>query len=144
MYNIAQSNLSGGDNHMPRVSAAFFAFGTVCVGIGMFWGMQMGRLHDFVLAPAHAHLNLVGWVTMALYGTFYALTAQTMLPRLAWTNFFVSALGGLIMVPSLAMFLANGNDPKYLPFMSAGEGLTLLGLVIFAGSVFRELFRGRA
>jgi uncharacterized membrane protein AbrB (regulator of aidB expression) len=128
---------------MPRVSAAFFAVGVICVAIGMFWGMHMGITHDFTEAPAHAHLNLVGWVTMALYGTFYALTRETMSRILAWTNFFVSVAGGLIMVPALAMFLANGNDQKYVPFMSAGEGLTLLGLIIFAISVYRELARRR-
>ncbi len=129
---------------MPRVSAAFFAVGTICVLIGMMWGMHMGRIHSFVLAPAHAHLNLVGWVTMALYGTFYALTAATMSSRLAWANFTLSTIGALIMIPALTMFLNSGNDPKFVPYMSAGEGITALGTLTFAVSVFRELIRKRA
>ena len=32
------------------------------------------------MMPAHAHLNLLGWVTMALYGTFYALTQPACRP----------------------------------------------------------------
>ncbi|HEX3674848.1 MAG TPA: hypothetical protein VHU87_11280 [Rhizomicrobium sp.] len=103
----------------------------------------MAATHDFAEAAAHAHLNLVGWVTMALYGTFYALTAATMSPRLAWTNFVLGAVGSIVMVTSLGLFIASGNDPKYVPFMSTGEGITALGMLTFAISVFRELIRKR-
>ncbi len=126
---------------MPRVSAAFFAIGVVCVLCGMIWGMQMGGSEDFTLMPAHAHLNLLGWVTMALYGTFYALTRTTMLVKLAWANFIASALGVLVMIPGLALYLGSANNPKYIPIIVVGEILTLLGLLIFAVSVGRELLR---
>jgi len=128
---------------MPRVSATFFAFGALCVLVGMLWGMEMGATDNFVVAPAHAHLNLLCWVTMALYGTFYALTAKTMSPRLAWANFFFSAAGGVILIPTLAIFLAKG-DKAMLPLMIVGEVLTVLGLLTFLVSVLRELFRARA
>lgn len=128
---------------MPRVSAAFFAFGVVCVLIGMSWGMQMGASEDLAMAPAHAHLNLLGWVTMGLYGTFYALTRDTMSGRLAWANWIISALGVVILIPTLALFLGHGNDPKYIPFLVAGEILTVLGMVTFGVSVARELLRPR-
>jgi hypothetical protein len=126
---------------MPRVSAAFFAIGVVYVLIGMLWGMQMGASEDLAMAPAHAHLNLLGWVTMALYGTFYTLTRATMSARLAWANFIASGLGVLILIPALALFLSHGNDPKYIPFLIVGEVLTVLGMLIFGTSVARELLR---
>ena len=129
---------------MPRVSAAFYSVGVLCVIAGMLWGMHMGETQDFAQMPSHAHLNLAGWVTMALYGTFYALTKETYSPRLAWINFFVATAGAFVMVPTLAVFLANGNDPKYIPVMVVGEVLLVLGAVIFALSVFRELLRKRA
>lgn len=128
---------------MPRVSAAFFTVGVLCVLTGMLWGMHMGASHDMVTAPAHAHLNLVGWVTMALYGTFYTIEGDRMLPKLAWLNFIVSTLAIIVMIPALFLFLSNGNDPKYVPYMSAGEGLAVLGMLIFFISVLRELFRRR-
>lgn len=128
---------------MPRVSAAFFATGAVCVLIGMSWGMYMGSNQNFTLMPAHAHLNLIGWVTFALYGTFYALTRGTLSVRLAWINYAISTLGVALMIPSLALFLANGNDEQFLKFMIPGEILTTLGAGVFAISVFRELFRTR-
>lgn len=128
---------------MPRVSAAFFGLGATCVLVGMIWGMIMGANEDMVMAPAHAHLNLLGWVTMGLYGTFYALTRQSMSSRLAWTNFIVSGLGVVILIPFLAFYLKNAN-PALIPGLMVGEILTVGGLIIFGVSVGRELLRKSA
>ena len=128
---------------MPRVSAAFFLTGGLFVLVGMGIGMWMGGSEDFRIAPAHAHLNLLGWVTMALYGTFYALTAKTMRPRLAWTNYTLSTLGVVLIIPSLAYLLATGSRALMAP-MIVGEVLTVLSLLTFLISVVRELTRSRA
>jgi hypothetical protein len=127
---------------MPRVSAAFFVTGGLFVLVGMFAGMYMGANEDFRLAPAHAHLNLLGWVTMALYGGFYAFTAKTMSKRLAWTNYALSTAGVLVMIPALAIYLTS-RDTAVVPFLAAGQGLTVLSLLVFLVSAFRELFRNR-
>ena len=71
---------------MPKVALWFFAVAPLYVLVGMGFGIFMGATMDFSLAPAHAHLNLIGWVTMALYGTFYAL-APAAPQKLAWTTF---------------------------------------------------------
>ena len=127
---------------MPRVSAAFFAIGVVYLLMGMSWGMHMGASEDFAMAPAHAHLNLLGWVTMAIYGTFYALTQATLSPKLAWTNFALAAAGVAVMIPSLALYLA-GQDKKFIAGIVTGEIATVLSLLVFAVSVYRELVRPR-
>ena len=128
---------------MPRVSAAFFAVGVLCVLCGMVFGMWMGAHNDFAAAGAHAHLNLVGWVTSALYGTFYALTRDTMSVKLAWTQFVISTIGIAVMIPSLFLTLLNGNDPKFEPGITVGSMLVFLGMLLFALSVLKELARKR-
>ena len=127
---------------MPRVSAAFFAVGGLCVLTGMLLGMHMGATSDFALVPLHAHLNLLGWATMALYGTFYALTAQTMSKSLAWINFSFSAAGIIILAPALGIFLKT-NNAAVIPVMMVGEVLSVLALLTFLYSAFRELARRR-
>jgi hypothetical protein len=127
---------------MPRVSAAFFGLGVVCLLMGMMWGMHMGESEDFTLMPAHAHLNLLGWVTMAIYGIFYALTHASLKPKLAWTNFILAAIGVAAMIPSLALYLP-AHDAKYIPGIIVGEIATVLSLLVFMISVFRELVRPR-
>jgi surface polysaccharide O-acyltransferase-like enzyme len=127
---------------MPRVSAAFFVTGGLFVLLGMFGGMWMGMNEDFRLMPVHAHLNLLGWVTMALYGGFYALTAKTYSKRLAWTNYALSTVGVIVMIPLLAVFLLTQNK-ALAPFMGIGELISVSSLVVFLISAVRELIRRR-
>ena len=127
---------------MPRVAAAFFLTAALFLLGGMFVGLWMGVHQDFRLAPAHAHINLVGWVTMALYGTFYALTAKTMQPKLAWTHYGVATLGAAIQGPALGAMILNGEKP-WLTILSIGEHITALALLIFLYAAFREAVRAR-
>lgn len=129
---------------MPRVSAAFFATGLLCIFVGGGVGMYMAGANNATYAGLHAHLNLVGWATMGLCGTFYALTRDTLWVRFAWINYGVLTAGIVIFFPAFALFLAHGNDPVYEPMMGVGNGLTALGMLMFAVPVFRELFRRRA
>lgn len=128
---------------MPRVSAAFFMTGALCLLIGMVWGMAMAGSQNFVLAPAHAHLNLLGWVSMAIYGTFYALTRETFSPRLAWINYACALLGVAFMIPALSFYLLTGN-PALGPVIGVGSLLCLIALLVFGWSAWRELARPRA
>jgi hypothetical protein len=130
---------------MPRVSAAFFLVAALLLLGGMLLGEHMGAHEDFTLAPLHAHINLLGWVTLALYGTFYALTKDTYSPRMAWINFVLSAAGILVMIPFLYLVLtAPDGAAKYGPFAGTAGGIAMLGLLVFLVSVFRELTRARA
>ncbi|HVV65439.1 MAG TPA: hypothetical protein VHC42_08205 [Rhizomicrobium sp.] len=128
---------------MPRVSAAFFSLGILFVLAGMTLGQYMAKANDFVLAPVHAHLNLIGWVTMGLYGTFFALTKSTYSPRLAWTVFLLTLTGVVIMIPALTMLLRTGDDATWGPIAGIAGGFAMLGALVFAVCAFRELFRSR-
>src|SRR5882672_9764507 len=120
---------------MPRVSLWFFAVAPIYVLIGMGLGMFMGATNNFTLAPAHAHLNLIGWVTMALYGTFYAL-ARDASKKLAWTVFYLNNAAASIMFPSLAMVLIQGESSPFLPALIVSEFLAVGGMLCFAYSVW--------
>ena len=49
----------------------FFVIGILFALIGMGLGTYMGITQDFLLAPVHAHINLVGWTTHFLFGLYY-------------------------------------------------------------------------
>ena len=126
---------------MPKVSAAFFATGLLCICVGGALGLNMAGGGTALYSGIHVHLNLVGWATMALCGTFYALTKETMSASIAWLNYAVLTAGILVFFPSYAWSLGHGNNLALAPIMMVGNGLTALGMLIFAISVFRELFR---
>jgi hypothetical protein len=125
---------------MPRVSLWFFAIATVYVLIGMGFGIFMGASQNFTLAPAHAHLNLIGWVTMALYGTFYALAREAS-QKLAWAVFWLNNVAVSVMFPSLAMVLTQGESSPFLLPLIVSEFLALVAMLCFALSVWSVLMK---
>lgn len=120
---------------MPRISLAFFTVAALCGLTGMFWGMHMGMSHDHTMFPAHAHLNLVGWVTLSLMGGFYALAGeQRIVKPLAWANFVLSSVGVIVMVALLSQLLA-GKEKQFGPLMPLGEVPVVLGMLCFIASI---------
>jgi len=118
---------------MSKISIAFFGSAVVYALTGMVLGMVMGASGDHSLAPVHAHINLLGWATLALMGAFYGLAGAQAPARLAWINFAVSNLANLITLPLLAMLL-KGNE-AVIPVMSMGEVLLVVGMLIFGVAV---------
>jgi hypothetical protein len=112
---------------MNRLPLTFFTTAAACVMGGMIWGMYMGSKQDFTLAPAHAHLNLVGWASLALMGTFYQLSGKG--GRLGWINYGLSTAGVAVMIPALALLL--GGKPQYEGVVIGGSVLAALGMATF-------------
>ena len=126
---------------MPRVSLAFFSVAALYGLIGMSWGMHMSASQNHAMMPAHAHLNLLGWVTMGIFGIFYALSKERLSPRFGWTNFALSNAGLVLMIPSLALILAYGEQPQYIVPIVAGEVLTIAGMLSFAVAVWSVMLK---
>lgn len=122
---------------MPRVSLAFFTVAAIYGLVGMVWGIIMGATNDHGMMPAHAHLNLLGMVLNAVFGTFYALAGPKVSSKLAWANFIASNLAVVIMIPTLARILlvTNNNYGALIPIITVSEILAVLGLLTFLASI---------
>ena len=113
---------------MKSSGTAFIDTGTSCGLAGMVLGEIMGNSENFALAPMHPLLNLLAWVSLALYGTFYSLTKFIYSPALAWANYLLSSYGALILAVALGLFLPSGNSAFYGPFRDAvGSAKALVG-----------------
>ena len=112
---------------MPKVSFAFFATGALAVLVGMTMGMWMGATQQFTLSPVHAHINLIGWASMGLMGTFYALAGERAPRKLAWANYGLVTVGLIIMAPSLGKMLLG--DPKF------ETGVMISSMIVAAGAL---------
>lgn len=121
---------------MPRVSKAFFLCAVVYGICGMGLGMYMGASENHTLMPVHAHVNLLGWVGLAIMGGFYALVGDRAPIKLAWANFALSNVGVLVIGPMLGVLLTTGNK-AVIPILGMGELATVLGMVIFAVAIAR-------
>src|SRR3984893_11595234 len=60
---------------------------------GMIWGIVMGISQDHSTMPAHAHLNLLGWVSLFLFGFYYHLHTAVDLNRLALVQVLIWIVG---------------------------------------------------
>ena len=121
---------------MRDIAFVFFLVAVLCVTGGMIWGLQMGASGDHTMVGAHAHLNLVGWVTMALFGIYYRLTPQAAsgwLPRIH----AALAIGGVaIMVPGIAIASSGGSPGIAI----AGSFLAFASMLVFLFTVIRHGF----
>lgn len=61
---------------MPRLPLFFIIAAAFCLLVGVCLGVLMGIQHDFHLAPVHAHLNLLGWTSLALMGLAFRAYPQ--------------------------------------------------------------------
>jgi hypothetical protein len=68
---------------MQRIDGAFVLIGALYGAAGMGFGIWMGVTHNLQFANAHAHINLVGFVSFMLFGIVYRLWPALKERRLA-------------------------------------------------------------
>lgn len=120
---------------MNRISDRFLQLGALFAVIGMGLGVWMGKSNDFTLAPLHAHINLLGWVSMLLYGLVYRAVPKAASGALPVIHFWIALISYLVMIPTLAGLLL-GNKAMAAPLALASIGM-LTGGLLFAAIVFR-------
>src|SRR5882672_8192559 len=64
--------------------------------VGIILGIVMGMRQDFVLMPAHAHLNLLGFVTMFLSALYYRVVPEAAASALARYQAIVNVAGAVV------------------------------------------------
>ena len=111
--------------------------------IGILLGIVMGIRQDFVLMPAHAHLNLLGFVTMFLSALYYRVVPEAAASGLARYQAIVSVAGAVVFPIGIACVLLGGHD-RFEPVVVAGALTVLLGMALFAVIVFRTCGQQRA
>jgi hypothetical protein len=105
----------------------FFGVAVILAIIGMGVGIYMGMSEDHTLAPAHAHNNLVGWVTMALYGVYYKLVPAAGRSRVAAVHFWLALAGAVTIGLGIAM-AAQGQTL----LVQISSLAVILGMILFA------------
>lgn len=119
---------------MRGVALWFFASAVVYVSLGMIFGLWMSASGDHMLAPAHAHLNLVGWVTMALFGVYYHLVPSAQ-GRLATLHFALATIGVWLMAPGIALAILGKTEVPVV----IGSFCTLASMLLFLAIVLMNV-----
>lgn len=118
------------------ISNTFLRFGVLALICGVSLGMWMGHNEEFTLRSVHAHINLIGWASMMIFGFFYRLFPQAEAGWMPKAHLGLAILGFLLMIPGLAMLLLG--DPVLLPALLAGQVMLALAILLFAVILFRH------
>ena len=124
---------------MKRVDVYFLLLACILLICGATLGIVMGAREDFTLVPVHAHLNLAGWASLALFGLTYRAYPEIAATRLALWHFVVSGIAS-VLLPIGIGFAVLKNSPGLAIVASI---LWLLGVLMFLVQLFR-LLRERA
>jgi hypothetical protein len=110
--------------------------------IGMLAGIAMGITQDFRLAPAHAHLNLVGYVALFLAGLYYQAVPTAAASRLATAHAWLAVIGAVVFPLGISAVLLGG--PSYEVCAIVGALIAFASMLLFAVVVFRNGAPARA
>jgi hypothetical protein len=113
----------------------------MCVGalvllVGMLAGIAMGIKQDFALAPAHAHLNLVGGVLLFLFGLYYRLVPAAGTTTLAKVQGWLHIAGAILFPAGVAVVILKGPSFEAAPI--AGSLIVTASMALFAVIVLRS------
>jgi hypothetical protein len=103
--------------------------------VGMLAGIAMGIQQDFTLAPAHAHLNLVGGVLLFLFGLYYRLVPAAGNSPLAKVQGWLHIAGAILFPAGVAIVILKGATFIAAPIV--GSLIAVAATALFTVIVFR-------
>jgi len=114
-----------------RYDVIFLTTALLCLLVGEGLGIYMGISRDFLLVPAHAHLNLLGWVTLAAFGLMHRAYPALASSRMAAFQCVLATIMNIVMPTGLAVMLLT-HDATLVKYASLGVILaTVLFVIMF-------------
>ncbi len=118
-----------------KASALSFKAAVVFAVVGMIWGIIMAISEDHSAMPAHAHLNLLGWVSLFLFGIYYRLRPSLEGAKIASVQVWVWIIGTIIL--AIGVGLVHTGHAIGDPIAATGSFVVLLGMLLFGWLVFQ-------
>jgi hypothetical protein len=125
---------------MKNIDRWFILTGLGFLLIGMALGLHMSKAQDFTLHGLHAHLNLLGFVVMTLFGLCYRIWPRMQEGALAKVHYLVHTVTVAVALSLLYLILTDmSRGPTLGPILD-----TVLLATYAATILFTYLFLTRA
>jgi hypothetical protein len=124
---------------LSRAGVIWLKVAVLYLILGVAMGIAMGASQNFTLRPVHAHVNLLGWTTLAIAGLIYSVFPQAGESRLARAHFWLMNLSMPVMMVALALLLMG--NVALAPVLAAAEIVAALGILAFAANLFVNVKR---
>lgn len=119
-----------------RIDLQFLLVAVVLLLCGISLGVIMGIRQDFQLTPVHAHFNLAGWASLALFGLVYRAYPEIAERKLAKVHFWLSAPAAVVFPIGIALSILY-----QWPFLAIISSLVwIAGALVFLVQIL-SLFR---
>jgi hypothetical protein len=118
------------------IGSLMMCVSAVILLVGMLAGIVMGIQQNFVLAPAHAHLNLIGGVLLFLFGLYYRLVPAAGTSALAKVQGWLHMIGAIVFPVGVAVVLLRGPSFEAAPIL--GSLIVVAAMALFVVIVFRS------
>jgi cbb3-type cytochrome oxidase subunit 1 len=126
---------------MRGIDGLFLRTAVIYVLAGMVLGIFMAISEDHSQMPTHAHMNLLGWASMALYAVVYRVWPEAARSPLAAWHFWIANVGTLVLTVGVAGVMAD--HPAFEAVAATGSFLSLIGMVLFALIVYTRVGAAR-
>ena len=107
------------------------------LAVGVTMGIVMGIKHQFSLAPVHAHINLLGWASLAIMGVIYKVYPAAGETRLARIHFWTHNIALPVFMVGLGFGLSGHED--FMPLVDIGATGVFVGILIFVANIWLAL-----
>jgi hypothetical protein len=102
---------------VSKIPVIFLVLAALSLVTGVGFGLYMGASANFALAPIHGHINLIGWVSLALFGLTYRAFPHSSSDGFARIHLLVSATAALLFPIGLWLELFQG-EPRLIAIAS--------------------------
>jgi cbb3-type cytochrome oxidase subunit 1 len=120
---------------MQNLAIKFIRCAVIYAIIGMSLGIFMAASNDHAQTPTHTHINLLGWVSMALFGLAYRAFPAFAAGALPKIHFWIMNVGIVGMIAGL--FLMFAGHMEFVPLTAVASLFVLAGMLLFAFIVYR-------
>jgi hypothetical protein len=119
------------------MSVRLIKLAVIYLMVGMTLGVFMGATHNFQFRSVHAHINLLGWASLALAALVFHIFPDLARTRLSAVWFWVYNISLPITLGALAFFLAGQQWAQ--PVLAASELFLWASGILFAINVLWNL-----
>ncbi|WP_406857319.1 hypothetical protein ABEG18_06745 [Alsobacter sp. KACC 23698] len=119
-----------------KASSLSFQAAVVLVLAGMGWGVVMAASGDHSTMPAHAHLNLLGWVSLFLFGLFYHLHPTLDRSRAALAQVWAWIVATVVL--TIGVGLVHSGRPVGDPIAAVASLAIIADMALFGWLVLRR------
>ena len=116
-------------------SSLSFRLAVLFAIIGVAMGIGMAASQNHAIMPAHAHLNLLGWVSLFLFGIYYERRPVLDSSRLALIQVGVWSVGTVLLTVAVAAL--HLGYAAFEPIAAISSLIVLAAMLLFAYFVFR-------